>query len=266
MKLYPLTPCFFALVFLNSCKKPEQNENLTEQLVKEVAEEVKSAGNAEWKKSDTPILPLTVGDHWVYQVKLQVPENAQAPGSPAISQDFERKRTYKGKVKPTGDHPETDCFEIEATGSPIEREFVEIDDEKVQMRGSEIVGTAQQSPTWLDPAVMLVRAGVMPGESLPPLQIKDPRTGIEVIRTIQVVGRETVTAAGRDFATIRILMTGKEGKDSNLEMRKTIWFVPRYGIVREEKARYINDTLMLKETMELKSFRLANDPDAVKEP
>jgi hypothetical protein len=118
----------------------------------------------------------------------------------------------------------------------------------------------------LDPAVMLVRAGVMPGESLPPLQIKDPRTGIEVIRTIQVVGRETVTAAGRDFATIRILMTGKEGKDSNLEMRKTIWFVPRYGIVREEKARYINDTLMLKETMELKSFQLAKDPDAVKEP
>jgi len=266
MKLHALTPGYIALVFLISCKKTEDHRELTQQLAKEVAEEVKAAGNAEWKTSDTPLLPLTVGDHWIYQVKLHVPENAQSPGSPAINQNFERKRTYKGKVKPAGDHPETDCFEIEASGSPIEREFLEITDEEVRMRGSEIVGAAQQSPFWLDPAVMLVRAGVMPGESLAPLKIKDPRTGIEVTRSIQVVGRETVTLVGRDFATIRILMTGKEGKDSSMELRKTIWFVPRYGIVKEEKARYINDTLMLKETTELKSFQLANDPDKVKEP
>lgn len=266
MKLHALTPGVIALTLLISCKKSEDNANLTEQLAKEVAEEVKAAGNAEWVKSDTPLLPLTVGDHWVYQVKLQVPENAQSPGSPAISQELTRKRTFKGKVKPTGDHPETDCFELEATGSPIEREFVEISEDAILMRGSEIVGAAQQTPFWLDPAVMLVRAGVMPGESLPPLQVKDPRTGIEVIRTIQVVGRETVTAAGRDFATIRILMTGKEGKDSTLELRKTIWLAPQYGIVREEKARYVNDILMLKESMELTSLQLANDPDAVKEP
>jgi hypothetical protein len=266
MKLPTLTPCLLALILTVSCKKPAQTDSQSHQQVKEFVEEVKAAGSAEWKKSDTPLLPLTVGDHWVYQVKLQVPENAQSPGSPAIQQAFERKRTYKGKVKPTGNHPETDCFEIEGTGSPIEREFVEITDEQVLMRGSEIVGATSQSPFWLEPAVMLVRAGVMPGESLPPLQIKDPRTGIEVTRVIQVVGRETIKAVGKDFATIRILMMGKEGKESHLEMRKTIWFAPRYGIVKEEKARYINDTLMLKETMELKSFQLANDPDQVKEP
>jgi hypothetical protein len=257
---------FFAL--LCACDKSKKSDSVTEQqeALQKIITEVKETGSAELIKSDTPLLPVSEGDTWNYTVTLQVPENAQSKGSPMISQSFERKRTYIGKVKPSGDRDATDCFEIEATGSPVEREFVEIENESVKMRGSEIVGVKEALPLWMEPAVLLVRAGVMTGESLPPIQIKDPRTGAEVTRHIQIVGRETVKLAGREFATIRILMSGKDGKENPIELRRTIWFAPHYGIVKEEKSRYVDDGLMMKETIELKSMKMKNDPEAVKEP
>lgn len=253
------------LVALCQCKKNEQSELTPEKQkeeLKKIVTEVKEEGSAELKKADMPILPVSVGDRWTYHVTLQVPENAQHEGSPLISQSFERKRTYLGKIKPSGNRPETDCFEIEATGSPIEREFVEINEASVQMRGSEIVGNAEALPLWMEPAVTLVQAGVKAGESLPPIQIKDPRTGAEYAREIQVVGREKVAVANREFATIRILMSGKDGTVNPIEMRRTIWFAPGYGIVKEEKSRFVNDKLILKETIELKSIQMKNDPQA----
>jgi hypothetical protein len=235
MKILPRILSVFLLIALCQCKKGEQGaftpEQQKEQLIK-MAAEVKEEGSSDLKKADMPILPVSVGDSWTYTVTLQVPENAQSKGSPLISQSFERKRTYVGKIKPSGNHPETDCFEIEATGSPTEREFVEIEEERVQMRGSEIVGKTESLPLWMEPAVTLVQAGVSAGESLPPIQIKDPRTGAEYLRQIQIVGREKITVAGRDFANIRILMSGKDGKENPIEMRRTIWFAPGYGIVK----------------------------------
>ena len=257
---------FFAL--LCACDKSNKSDLVKEQQeeLKKIITEVKEAGNAELIKSDTPILPVSEGDTWYYTVTLQVPENAQAKGSPLISQSFERKRTYIGKVKPSGDRAATDCFEIEATGSPVEREFVEIDEVSIKMRGSEIVGVKEALPLWMEPAVLLVRAGVMTGERLPPIEINDPRTGNKIARDIQIVGRETVKVAGREFTTIRILMSGKDGKENPIELRRTIWFAPHYGIVKEEKSRYVDDGLLMKETIELKSIKMKNDPEAVKQP
>jgi hypothetical protein len=73
---------------------------------------------------------------------------------------------------------------------------------------------------------------------------------------IQIVGREKVTVAERDFDTIRILMVGKDGKDGSLEIRRTTWFAPKFGVVKEEKVRYLNDEMILKESFVLKAFQL----------
>jgi hypothetical protein len=246
-------------VAIISCKQTKQTEPTMVEQVSDFAQELNEKEKAELKAADMPILPVVPGDKWVYQVKIQVPEGAQVTGAKAIDQTFERTRTFRGKVKPGGEHPETDCFEIEAVGSPVEREYVQIDEETVKLCGSEYVGSTKMIPFWLDPAVTLVAAGVKAGESLPPIDIKDPRTGVQFLRVIQIVGRETITAAGRDFATIRILMTGKDGKDGTMDSRRTIWFAPHYGIVKEEKARYINDELIMKEVIELKSMQMKND-------
>lgn len=261
-----LIPFSFCLLFLHGCKKVNEADAAKQQQedFTKIAQEVKEEGSAELKKRDIPILPMSVGDQWTYSVTLQLPKDVQVKESPMLATSFERKRTYIGKVKPRGMEVETDCFEIEAPGSPIEREFIEFDEEQVKMRGSEIVGHQDSLPVWLEPAVLLVRAGVVGGESMPPIQFKDPSSGTVITRYIQIIGREKVVAAGRDFSTIRILMSGKDGDVNPIELRRIIWFAPHFGIVKEEKLRYLNDELLMKETVELKSMQLKNDPDANK--
>jgi hypothetical protein len=242
----------------SSCQKKTTAAPPPEQKVKSVSDEMNHASIEQAKGGDIPILPLTLEDYWLYDVKIQIPEGVQHAGSPAVNQTFIRKRSYIGKVKPGADYPETGCFQIEAKGSPVEREFVDVDDERVMMRGSGTVGSAEIKPLWLDPGVLLVRAGLLGGETLPPIEIKDPTTGAVVHRLIQIIGRESIETAGKKFNAIRILMTGNDG---GMDLRRTIWFAPHYGIVKEEKSRYINDKLVLKETSELKEFRVALTKD-----
>jgi hypothetical protein len=269
MKIHHYLIAIFGWLMLTQCKKNEQSgftpEQQREQL-RNILDEVKESGSAPLKASDMPMLPISTGDTWVYSVTLHVPENAQNPGSPLVNQSFERKRTYIGKVKPTGRTEEADCFEIEATGSPVEREYVEITEDALKMRGSEVVGNTQNLPLWMEPAVTLVQAGVQEGESLAPLKITDPRTGAEYSRQIQIIGRETVKTPAREFFSIRILMSGKDGKENPIDMRRTIWFAPGVGIVKEEKARYVNDELLMKEIIELKSYRMKQVPSSSENP
>ena len=41
------------------------------------------------------------------------------------------------------------------------------------------------------------------------------------------------------------------GKDSGLELRRTIWFAPGIGIVKEQTSRYTAETLLFRQTQEL---------------
>lgn len=200
---------------------------------------------SEEKAADTPILELKAGDWIQYDVNVKIPEGIQAKNSQAVDANFKRTRTFIGKVKPSDKYPETSCFEVTAPGAPVEREFVDIDNERVLMRGSLTMATGKLEPLWLEPAVLLVRAGLKGGETLPPIEIKDPRSGALVRRNIQIVAREEIDIMGKKFPAIRILMTGTDG---SLQLRRTIWFTPGKGILKEEKARYIDDNLVLKET------------------
>lgn len=251
MKLIP-SFCFMALA-LSSCKQEEKADPSRDMSA--AVEEMRESAAASYQSVEIPILTLNRGDFWLYDVKLQIAESKDDDVVLVDKEKFTRKRIYLGKVKPPGDYPETDCFEIEASGIAVEREYVEVLEDRILMRGAEVVGT-KTIPYWLEPGCILVKAGVLPGESLPPITIKDPNSDFEVSRGLQIIGRETLTLAGREFSTIRILMTGEDGKGGGLQMRRTIWFAPKYGIVKEEKNRYVNDRLMLKELVELKSFEI----------
>ena len=45
--------------------------------------------------------------------------------------------------------------------------------------------------------------------------------------------------------------------DGDLELRRTVWFAPGPGIVREEKSRYRLDKLIFRETQELVELKRA---------
>lgn len=202
-------------------------------------------------KSDVPLLPVTKGDAWIYKVHLEIPENVTSPGAAEVDQTHQRTRTYLGKISPALGLPDVDCFEVVVPQSPVEREFVEIHDDRILMRGSMIMRPETTRPMWLDHPVPFVVAGMKAGTETPEIQAP----GGSLTRKTQVIGREDVTVPAGTFPSIRLLMTGSDG---DLELRRTIWFSPGTGIVREEKTRYRKGKVIFKETQELAKMTKGN--------
>jgi len=195
-------------------------------------------------QQDTPILPVKKGDTWRYDVHLEIPADVTSPGAAEVDTSHQRVRNYLGKIAPASGLPEVDCFEVIAPNSPVEREFVDIYDDRILMRGSMIMRPETTKPMWLDRAVPFVIAGMRPGTQLPELEA----AGGGLSRKTHIVAREDVIVPAGTFPSIRILMTGKDG---DFELRRTTWFSPGVGIVREEKTRYLKDKLIFRETQQL---------------
>jgi hypothetical protein len=153
-----------------------------------------------------------------------------------------------GKISPADGLPAVDCFEVVAPVAPVEREFVEIHDDRVLMRGSMIMRPETTRPMWLDHPVPLVVAGMKAGGESPEIEAADGG----LARKTRVMAREEVTVPAGTFPSIRLLMTGSDG---DLELSRTIWFSPGTGIVREEKVRHRFGKLIFRETHELEEFR-----------
>jgi hypothetical protein len=195
-------------------------------------------------KASSPLLPVVPGDSWTYQTRVEIPADITSPGAAAVDVSHRRTRTYLGKTSPAEGLPAVDTFEVLVPGSPAEREFVEIHDDRILLRGSIILRPETTRPLWFDQAVPFISADMQPGAESPEIQAD----GGSLIRKIRVVARENVSVPAGTFPSIEVLMTGTEG---NLELHRSIWFAPGVGIVREEKARYQLGQLIFREIQEL---------------
>ncbi|MBC7980250.1 MAG: hypothetical protein H7Y36_06780 [Armatimonadetes bacterium] len=200
--------------------------------------------SAELKASDTPILPIKKGDYWKYKVRVEIPAGVTSEGASAVDVDHQKTRTFIGKVTAGKGLPEVDAFDVVSAGQPIERELVEIHEDRVLMRGSTRPETADAKPMWIDPPIPFVIAGMRPGQEMANFSVK----GSDRKRGMKVVAREKIKVPAGEFPVIRLLMTGNDGK---FEIRRTTWFAPRIGIIKEVKARYASDKLLFRETVEL---------------
>lgn len=230
-----------AIVLATSCESKKNDPQQAEPLIP-----IESA------ESDTeiPILPLTKGDHWVYNVNLQIPPDVTSAGASEIDTNHPLTRTYIGKIVPAEGLPEVDCFEVTGPSLPVEREFVDIHPDRVLIRGSMLMRPETTHPMWLDHPVPFVFAGMKAGTELPEVQTKSG----SLSRKTQVIARESVTVPAGTYPSIRLLMSGMDGE---LELKRTIWFAPRVGIVREEKVRYRLGKLVFRETHELTKTSVA---------
>lgn len=226
-----------SVVFMTSCDRPAETPEASAVITRQ--------------SQDIPIMPVKKGDRWIYDVRLEIPADVTSPGAAEVDANHERVRTYMGKVTPAEGLPETDCFEVSSLAAPTEREFVEIHDDKVLMRGSMIMRPETTRPMWLEHPVPLVFAGMKAGTESP--EINAP--GGSLSRKTQVVSREDITVPAGTFPSIRLLMTGTDGE---LELRRTIWFAPGTGITREEKSRYRKGKLIFRETHRLMKVERAS--------
>lgn len=206
------------------------------------------------RRSDMPLLPVSPGDRWIYQTKLSIPAGVTSPGAAEVNTSHERIRTYLGKQSAAEGLPAVDCFEITVPGAPAEREFVEIHDDRILMRGSLILRPETTKPMWLADPVPFVTAGMKAGTAMPGFQTGDGALS----RRTEVIAREDVTVAAGTFTCIRLLTTGRDG---DIELRRTVWFAPRKGIIREEKIRYRRDKLIFREIQELREIHMATAAD-----
>lgn len=202
------------------------------------------------RKDDIPILPVTRGDAWIYEVRLEIPADVTSAGAAEVKTSHRRTRTYLGKISAAEGLPETDCFEVVVPGAADEREFVEIHEDRILMRGSLIMRPETTKPMWLDTPVPFVIAGMKPGTALPEIRTSDGA----LARKTQVIAREDLTVPAGAFHCIRILTTGNDG---DIELRRTVWFSPGKGIIREEKTRYRNGKLLYRESQELVELKKA---------
>lgn len=198
------------------------------------------------KAADTPVLRIEPGDEWRYKVTIRNPKEEKS-ARPVVG-SYERVRRFVGKVDPGEGRPPTDCFEVFSPGSAKMREFVEIQPEKVSLRGQSIVGEdgVQHSLIWYETPIPFFSAGLAGGETLPPIRVG---SGEKNLWTTKVIGRETTEVAAGKFDAVRLQMIGVDGE---VGIRRTYWFSPGVGIVREETVQEsMEEVPLLIESQEL---------------
>ena len=206
------------------------------------------AAKAAETREDVPILRTKPGDVWEYRV---ISELHKADGSVERREGSRVRRTLN-KSEPVPGKGMMDVFEVSEDGQKAELEFVEIEPEVVRMRGSQSLRDSRAKPTLLEKGVPLVSAGLRGGEDLPVMHMGTAKAGPDapqVTRKLRVIGRERIEVPAGTFDAIKILMTGQEGSEKQgiIELRRTIWFAPGDGIVREDKERMFQGKLLLSE-------------------
>ncbi len=231
---------FLSILFSSfSCEKGKPRE--TVEILPPVVEEL--------KKAEIPLLSLSKGDTWKYKIRIEIPAGITSEGAAAVDVGQEKTRVFLGKIK-VADKPEVDAFEVTRSGAPVERELIEIHDDRIMMRGSILPDEPNAKPVWLDPPVLFAFSGMRPGQEAAKFTVQKG----ERQRGIQVVARESVTVPAGKYDAVRLLMTGNDG---GLILRKTIWFTPKVGIIKEEKSHYANEKLVYRETTELTDLTIA---------
>lgn len=230
IRSFAILTCLPPLLF--SCGKKE-----------EPSEKAPSQAEQDFKAADMPILPLNTGDWWKYKVSVEVSQEITSGGAAPGDIEHVKRRVYLGKISPGEGLPEVDAFDVVAPGQAVERELVEIYDDRIMMRGTARPESGGK-PMWLETAIPFVFAGMRPGIEMKPLSIYEGANQ----RIMKVVARESVEVPAGTFPCIRLLMTGNDGE---LELRRTTWFAPGIGIVKEEKTRYAGEKLLFRETSSL---------------
>lgn len=202
--------------------------------------------SASERLADMPLMPVSVGDIWTYEARLRIPQGVTSPGSGAIDTKRTVTRRYLGKTRAAEGLPEVDCFEVSTTGFPSEREFVEIQEDRVFMRGSLVMRPESGRPLWLDQPILLVQAGMKPGDGVGKVIGGDGA----ILRTILTTARVPISINGRKHSAIEVSMVGRDG---DLFLDRVLWFVPGVGIVREAKVRRRGGIVIFDETQDLLS-------------
>ena len=205
---------------------------------------------------EAPLLLLTKGDSWEYQVTVDAPRGATMPGgddvvvkktADGVKASFKKTRIYMGKTKAKTGGADLDTFQIVRSGRVMEFEFSDFKKDAIYALGSKDATKKDSKLILLSRPLLIYTAANKPGDQW---EIKAD-DGVETAlftRKFRVFGEEEVRVPAGTFKAIRIVMTGQSGA---IEIKRTIWFTKGKGFVKEEKTYYSASKRLIHQVMEL---------------
>ncbi len=195
--------------------------------------------------ADTPLLRISAGDFWKYEVRVEIPAGVTGREAAAVDVTHPRTRTFLGKVPFIEGEPQAECFEVTTPGSAPTREFVAIWDDRVELLGEMLMKGPESRPIVFPRPILFIRAGLRAGDNIEIPALTFEGSGMVAPRSCRVIGREEIEVPAGRFQAIRLLMGSIDGK---IETRRLLWFSPGVGIVREERVRYADGRIIVRET------------------
>jgi hypothetical protein len=195
--------------------------------------------------ADTPILRISAGDFWKYQVRVEIPAGVTGREAAAVDVTHSRVRTYLGRVPFVAGEPEAECFEVTTPGSATTREFVTIWDDRIELLGEMLMKSQESRPIVFPKPILFIRAGLRAGDTIEMPALTFEGSGMVAPRSCRVIGREEIDVPAGKFQAVRLLMGSIDGM---IETRRLLWFSPGVGIVREERVRYAGGRIIVRET------------------
>jgi hypothetical protein len=203
-----------------------------------------------------PIWRPAVGDSWTYRVVVEVQEGTELP----VGVDGQKVEKLDGKVRATYTQtnvyhglkpmqkggPKVHAFYVSNGDQLEEIEYMHILDDAVEAVGSKQEGESPQEVMPLSKAIPLVRAEWKGGEAFP--FIMDHVVGkqkVRMVRKFKVLGWETLETDAGKFKALHVQVTGLNGP---MEIKRSYWFAPDIGFIKEVKKYYLGDKIVFTQT------------------
>lgn len=207
-----------------------------------------------------PLWKPTVGEFWTYEVSIEVPKNAKLPekvdGQKIEEVDgkmrasFEQTAVYHGQLPLSDDGPKAHAFYFSNGDQLEEIQYMAIEDNSVKAIASKQEGKKPGKVISLSAPIPVIDAGWKGGESFP--VIMNQKVGdqnLRMTRQFRAIGWEEVDTEAGSYNAMHVQVVGMNGA---LEIKRGYWFAPETGFIKEVKKYYLGDTMIMKQTRELK--------------
>jgi len=203
-----------------------------------------------------PIWKPVVGDTWTYKVVVEVLEGTGLPDGiegqkvekvdGKVRATYTQTHVYQGIKTIKKGSPEAHAFYV-SNGKQLEEiEYMKITGGAVEAVGSKKEGKTPEAGVPLSKAIPLVRSNWKGGEAFP-FMMDAVVSGqkIRLVRKFKVLGWETLETEAGKFKALHVQVTGLNGP---MEIKRSYWFTPGKGFIKEAKKYYLADKTVFTQT------------------
>ena len=207
---------------------------------------------------DKPVWKPAVGDAWTYQISVTVQEGTKLPNDVPgqkvekfdgkVRATYQQQMVYRG-LQPLGEAegeeevPTAHAFTVSNADTLIETQFNAISDTSIEALGVQPAGKKLRP---LSKAIPLFQSDWKGGEAFPfIMEYVVDENKIRLVRKFKVIGWETLETAAGKFKALHVQVTGLNGK---MEIKRSYWFAPGTGFIKEVKKYYVGESTILTQT------------------